>query len=171
MHIFKPAFRLIGARVETLSGLGTGRLSAVGQGESTCTGAPPCIPVEPPCDCSVADRDTAARVPGRAVACANSLGASPPAVAPSPPLFAPKNAPALNPTNPSPKSYDPHSAGPRCSVIQGAFERQILKPVFSLDSARVETTWVPGAFQLRPRVGQGESTCVAPPWCSAAGCV
>jgi hypothetical protein len=36
------------------------------------------------------------------------------------------------------------------------FERQILKPVFHLIGARVEieTTWVPGAFQLWVRGSQ-----------------
>jgi hypothetical protein len=36
-HVVKPVLRLMGARVETT--MGTRRLSAVGQGESTC--APP----------------------------------------------------------------------------------------------------------------------------------
>jgi hypothetical protein len=35
-----------------------------------------------------------------------------------------------------------------------AFERHILKPVFHLIRARVETTWVPGAFQLWVRGSQ-----------------
>jgi hypothetical protein len=45
-----------------------------------------------------------------------------------------------------------------------AFERHILKPVFHLIGARVETTWVPGAFQLWAAMGQGESRASAPPW-------
>jgi hypothetical protein len=38
----------------------------------------------------------------------------------------------------------------------------ILKPGFHLIGSRVETTWVPGAFQLWAAMGQGESTCAAP---------
>jgi hypothetical protein len=33
-------------------------------------------------------------------------------------------------------------------AVQVAFERQALKPVFHVIGARVEQTWVPGAFQL-----------------------
>jgi hypothetical protein len=39
-------------------------------------------------------------------------------------------------------------------AVQVAFERQTLKPVFHLIGARVETTWVPGAFQLWVRGSQ-----------------
>jgi hypothetical protein len=42
------------------------------------------------------------------------------------------------------------------------FERQTLKAGFHLIGARVETTWVPGAFQLQTPMGQGESTRVQP---------
>ena len=38
--------------------------------------------------------------------------------------------------------------------MQVAFERHILKPVFNLIDAGVETTWVPGAFQLWVRGSQ-----------------
>jgi hypothetical protein len=41
------------------------------------------------------------------------------------------------------------------------FERHILKPDFHLTGARVETTWVPGAFQLWDRGSQRART--APP--------
>jgi hypothetical protein len=39
-------------------------------------------------------------------------------------------------------------------AVHVAFERHILKPVFHSIGARVETTWVPGAFQLWVRGSQ-----------------
>jgi hypothetical protein len=42
----------------------------------------------------------------------------------------------------------------RAVAVQVAFERQTLKPVFHFIGAWVETTWVPGAFQLWVRGSQ-----------------
>jgi hypothetical protein len=41
----------------------------------------------------------------------------------------------------------------RAVAAHVAFERHVLKPGFHLIGARVETTWVPGAFQLWVRGG------------------
>jgi hypothetical protein len=46
----------------------------------------------------------------------------------------------------------------RAVAAHVAFERHVLKPGFHLIGARVETTWVPGAFQLRAAMGRREST-------------
>jgi hypothetical protein len=59
----------------------------------------------------------------------------------------------LNSTCTAPHLALGHHALPAVAV-QVAFERQTLKPVFHLIGARVETTWVPGAFQLWVRGSQ-----------------
>jgi hypothetical protein len=43
---------------------------------------------------------------------------------------------------------------PHCSGASCISQRQILKLVFHLIDARVETTWVPGAFQVWVRGSQ-----------------
>jgi hypothetical protein len=48
---------------------------------------------------------------------------------------------------------------PRCSGARCIFERHILKPGYHLMGNHLK----PGAFQLWAAMGQGESTCTAPP--------
>jgi hypothetical protein len=77
------------------------------------------------------------------------------------------------PTKPYPlvalQLLEVHGAGDghrRAVAVQVAFERQTLKPVFHFIGAKVETTWV--GTRCLSAVGQGESTCTAPPGARAA---